>query len=144
MYELEIALKNAEKKLKEAEKKKAFFLNRYKKHGRIFDFELAKEAHDKAEKIKERLKRTKSAEIKDTKKVAPFGRLIKEIHIECMAYELGIEKVLICAGVPVSKATAIIDEIIESELNAEAKLLLIKMFIDNQIDTLQLDAILTE
>jgi hypothetical protein len=135
-----------EKKLLEvAEKKKKQYFKIFQDFGEQHYLDLAREQSDIAESIKIRINRAERAKAKPKKerKDRPsLDRAIKNSIIEMTAYEVGIEKCLICAGTSPITATAIIDEIIESEFNAEAKLLMIKMFLDNQMSSLDIDGLL--
>lgn len=137
--EIEIKLLENEKKRKEK------LLDNYRRFGDFYFLEQAKESADKIEKIKARLKRsgeTKAKPKKERKERPSLDRAIKESLIEMTAYEMGIEHVLICAGTSPTTATAIIDEIIESEFSADHKLMMIKMFLDNQMSSLEIDGLL--
>ncbi len=138
LYELE-------KKLLEAEKKKKDCFKIYLNFGEQHYLDLAREQSDIAESIKIHINRAERAKAKPKAERTDrpsLDRAIKNSIIEMTAYEVGIEKALICAGTSSITATAIIDEIIESEFNAEAKLMMIKMFLDNQMSTLDIDGLL--
>ena len=133
-----------EKRLLENEmKKKSKFADMYRRFGDVYYLELAKESADKVNEIKERLQRAKEAKPKkERRERRSMDQAIKEMQIEMTAYQVGIEKELICAGTSPVTATAIIDEIIESKFNAEHKLMMIKMFLDNQMSSLEIDGLL--
>lgn len=132
-----------EKKLLEAEKKKKQYFKIFLDFGEQQYLELAQEQSDIAESIKIRINRAEREKAKPkSERENRLDRAIKQSIIEMTAYEVGIEKALICAGTSPTTATAIIDEIIESEFNAEAKLMMIKMFLDNQMSSLDIDGLL--
>lgn len=133
------------KLLENEEKKKQKLLENYRRFGEFDFLQMAKESADKIEEIKARLQQAEEAKAKpkkERKNRPSLDRAIKQSIIEMTAYEVGIERELICAGTSPITATAIIDEIIESEFNAEAKLMMIKMFIDNQMSSLDIDGLL--
>ena len=111
--------------MQEAEEKKKYFWKLFTRFGDEEYFEAAREQAKVVQSIKEKLERAERAQR------LSMDYAIKTSLIEMTAYEAGIEKVLVCAGTSPTTATAIIDEIIESDFDAEAKLLIIKMFLDN-------------
>ena len=133
------------KRLEEVEKKKNKLFELFLCFGEEYYLHKAQEEAENAQKIKERIDRAENAKAKPKKKRerhSSLDRAIKESLIEMTAYEFGIEKCLICAGTSPITATAIIDEIIESKFDAEKKLLMIKMFLDNQMSSLEIDGLL--
>lgn len=133
------------KLLENEEKKKQKLLENYRRFGEFDFLQMAKESADKIKEIKARLQQAEEAKAKpkkERKNRPSLDRAIKQSIIEMTAYEVGIERELICAGTSPITATAIIDEIIESEFNAEAKLMMIKMFLDNQMSSLDIDGLL--
>lgn len=139
------SLEIEKRRLKEVEKKKNKLFEMFLDFGEEYYLIKAQEQAEEEKKIKERIDRAEKAKAKPKKKRerhSSLDRAIKESLIEMTAYELGIEKVLICAGTSPITATAIIDEIIESKFDAELKLLMIKMFLDNQMSSLEIDGLL--
>lgn len=140
-YEIEQKLYEA------AKKKKKHFADLFLRFGDQCYFELAKEEAEKMKKIQARLKQSEEAKArpkKERKKRQSLDRAIKESLIDMTAYEVGIEKVLICAGTSPTTATAIIDDIIKSAFDAETKLTMIKLFIDNHFSSLDIDGLLND
>ncbi len=141
MKSIEMQKKMLENEINRKEK----LLENYRRFGEFDFLEMAKESADKIEQIKIRINRAERAKAKPKKerKDRPsLDRKIKQSLIEMTAYEVGIEKCLICAGTSPITATAIIDEIIESEFDSESKLMMIKMFLDNQMSSLDIDGLL--
>lgn len=133
------------KLLENEQKKKQKLLENYHRYGEFCFLEMAKESADKIEQIKIRISRAERAKAKpkkERKNRPSLDKAIKQSLIEMTAYEVGIERELICAGTSPTTATAIIDEIIESEFDAETKLMMIKMFLDNQMSSLDIDGLL--
>ena len=133
------------KRLEEVENKKKKYIEYYKRYEQEYYLEMAKEQAAIAESIKIRLNRAERAESKakeDFKGRSSLDRAIKELQIEMAAKEAMLSNVVLCAGTSSITATAIIDEIIESEFDADNKLLMIKLFLDNHLTTLDIDGLL--
>ena len=133
------------KRLEEVENKKRKYFDLYKQFDQEYYLEMAKEQAAIAESIKIRINRAERAKNKakeDFKGRSSLDRAIKELQIEMAAKESGIYKEPICAGTSSITATAIIDEIIESEFDAENKLLMIKLFLDNHLSSLDISGLL--
>ena len=114
-------------------------------YGQEYYLEMAKEQAAIAESIKIRINRAERAEnrVKENhREKSSLDRAIKELQLEMSAKQAGIYNDPICAGTSPITATAIIDEIIESEFDAENKLIMIKLFLDNHISTLEIDGLL--
>lgn len=133
------------KRLEEVENKKRKYFEYYNRYEQEYYLEMAKEQAAIAESIKIRLNRAERAERKaneERRERSSLDRAIKELQIEMAAKEAGLYKTVLCAGTPSVTATAIIDEIIESEFDAENKLLMIKLFLDNHLSSLTIDGLL--
>ena len=133
------------KRLEEVENKKRKYIEYYKRYEQEYYLEMAKEQAAIAESIKIRINRAERAKSKakeNYKGRSSLDRAIKELQIEMSAKEAGICKEPICAGTSPITATAIIDEIIESEFDADNKLLMIKLFLDNHMSSLDIDGLL--
>lgn len=70
-------------------------------------------------------------------------RIMKELHIAFLAAHYELENKKMFSRTEAELATAIIDEIIESELKSHAKLTLIKLFVNDKISCYEIDAILS-
>ena len=106
---------------------------------------MAKEQAAIAESIKIRINRAERAKSKAREEFrgrSSVDRAIKELQLELATKEARLEKVVLCAGTSPITATAIIDEIIESEFDADNKLLMIKLFLENHLSTLDIDGLL--
>ncbi len=133
------------KRLEEVENKKRKYIEYYKRYEQFYYLEMAKEQAAIAESIKIRLNRAERAKSKakeERKSRSSLDRAIKEMQIEMSAKAAGLDSVVICAGTSPVTATAIIDEIIESEFDAESKLIMIKLFLDNEMSSLDIDGLL--
>jgi len=133
------------KRLEKAENKKRKYFELYKEFNQEYYIEMAKEQAAIAESIKIRINRAERAKNKAKEEFrgrSSLDRAIKELQIEMAAKEALLHKVVLCAGTSPITATAIIDEIIESEFDAENKLLMIKLFLDNHLSTLDIDGLL--
>lgn len=133
------------KRLEEVENKKKKYFEYYRRYEQEYYLEMAKEQAAIAESIKIRLNRAERAESKAKeirRERSSLDRAIKELQLEMAAKAAGLHKVVLCAGTSPITATAIIDEIIESEFDAEAKLLMIKLFLDNELSSLDIDGLL--
>lgn len=133
------------KRLEKVENKKRKYFDLFKQFGQEYYLEMAKEQAAIAESIKIRLNRAERAKSKakeDRRGRSSLDRAIKELQIEMAAKEAGIYNEPICAGTSPITATAIIDEIIESEFDAENKLIMIKLFLNNKMSTLDIDGLL--
>ena len=125
----------AKKQLKNAEKLKEHYCELYKKTGAFHYLELAKE---QAEKVKEKQERLKQAER------VTFSPALKELHIAVLAAHHEFEDKKVFSATETEIATAIIDDIINSELKPYSKLTLIKLFVNDKISSNEIDAILFE
>lgn len=133
------------RRLEEVENKKRKYFELYKRYEQEYYLEMAKEQAAIAESIKIRINRAERAKSKakeERRERSSLDRAIKELQIEMAAKAAGIYREPICAGTSSITATAIIDEIIESEFDAENKLLIIKLFLDNHMSTLDIDGLL--
>ena len=133
------------KRLEKVENKKQKYFELFTQFGQEYYLEMAKEQAAIAESIKIRINRAERAKSKakeDFRGRSSLDRAIKEMQIEMAAKKSGVYKEPICAGTSSITATAIIDEIIESEFDAENKLLMIKLFLDNHLSTLDIDGLL--
>ena len=144
----------AEKQLKNEEKIFNHLMSIYKMTGDESDLEKLKEQYKKVKKKKERLELVKNApvprifekmvlEIEQAEK-KPRAVLNKECEIYFISKARQNECVIIENHRKAETATAIIDEIIESEFSARSKIRLIKMLLNGKISTLEIDALLTE
>ena len=132
-------------RLEKVESKKRKYFDLFKQFGQEYYLEMAKEQAAIAESIKIRINRAERAKNKakeDFRGRSSLDRAIKELQLEMAAKEAGIYKEPICAGTSSITATAIIDEIIESEFDADNKLLMIKLFLENHLSTLDIDGLL--
>lgn len=125
----------AEKQLKNAEKLKKHYCELYKKTGDFYYLELAKEQAEKVAQKQERLKQAQRMFVSPK---------LKELHIAVLAAHYEFEDGETVNYTEADKATAIIDEIIESELKSYAKLTLIKLFLNDKISCKEIDALLSE
>ena len=133
------------KRLEKVEEKKRKYFDLYKDFQQEYYLEMAKEQAAIAESIKIRLNRAERAKNKakeNRRERSSLDRAIKELQIEMAAKQAGYYKTVLCAGTSPITATAIIDEIIESEFDAEQKLLMIKLFLDNELSSLDIDGLL--
>ena len=109
-------------------------------------FERAQEEAEKAKKIRKRIKRAEEAKAnpksKNRSRFSVMDRVVKKMHIELAAEQANVQPVNLCAGTDPLTATAIIDEIIECEFDAEYKLTMIKLFLDNHLSSLEIGGIL--
>ena len=125
----------AEKQLKNAEKLKAHYCEQYKKTGDFYYLELAKEQAEKVEEKQERLKQAQKMHM---------SPVFKELHIAVLAAHHEFEDKKVFSATETEIATAIIDDIINSELKPYSKLTLIKLFVNDKITSNEIDAILFE
>ena len=133
------------KRLEKAELKREKYFKLYAQYNQEYYLEMAKEQAAIAESIKiriDRAERAKSKAKENRRGHSSLDRAIKEMHIEVMKKGAGLDKVTLCAGTSPITATTIIDEIIESEFDAENKLLIIKLFLDNYLSSLDVDGLL--
>lgn len=133
------------KRLEEVENKKRKYFELYTRYEQEYYLEMAKEQAAIAESIKIRINRAERAKSKakeNYKGRSSLDRAIKELQIEMAAKEAGLYKTVLCAGTSSITATAIIDEIIESEFDADSKLMIIKLFLENHLSTLEIDGLL--
>ena len=107
-------------------------------------FELYADAHhlkvlkEQVEKVKKKRMMVKQIE---NPTLTPF---MKEKQIYFLSKANDFENELVENHHKAEKATAIIDEIIESEISAPSKIRLINLFLKGKITTLEIDAFLTE
>lgn len=128
-------LEFAQKQLKNAEIKQAHHWEKYEKFGSAYDLEMALMQAEKVKKCKDRIQHIKN------KKPTKF---MKEAQIYFMSKMHNIENEIINSHNAADKATAIIDEIIESDFTSQTKIRMIKLFLNDKITTLEIDALLTE
>ena len=107
-------------------------------------FELYADAHhlkvlkEQVEKVKKKRMMVKQIEN------PTMTQFMKEKQIYLLSKANGFENEFVENHHKAEKATAIIDEIIESEFSAPSKIRLINLLLNGKITTLEIDAFLTE
>ena len=124
----------AKKQLRNAEMKQEHHYKLFEQNGDDFDWYVVKKLQEKIKELKKRIET-----LENTKPI-----FAKEIQIAYLAKMHEINTDIFCSRHESEKATAIIDEIIESDLNARAKLTLVKLFINNKVTSHEVDEILSE
>lgn len=128
-------LSDAKEQLKVLQEKQAHHIDLIEQGGDDFNYWIVKKLQDKIKKVKEHIDMIVSA---------PSPIYVKEIDIMRLSKKHKQDDFMIEWREEAEKATAIIDEIIESEFCSRTKIRLIKLYLNGKISTHELDAFLTE
>ena len=157
-----LEIKTKKEQLEKIKKSLVYYWGQFEQHGDKEDFKIAQAHYEEARKLQLEINQLKAQNPKCTHEVKTKTgyellkrdieagkikmaktRLKKEMQIVYHATACGMSKDIFATYDEAEKGTAIIDEIIESEINARAKLLLIKLFINGKISPIEIDAILS-
>lgn len=162
MKSIDNEIKIKKEQVEKAKKTTSYFMHKFEMYGFKEDFEIATVHFKKARELQLEINQLKALHPKCTAEVKTktgYERLIKDIqsgnikpqhtrlhkefHISYLATLHKIDNEITSDFKKARTATAIIDEIIESELHCNSKIRLIKLFLTGKISTLEVDAILT-